>query len=591
MFKTDNPSLLANLKILAVAILILVVVICSCVVVVSNNKSSVDAVGTVDSTSAFNQIVTSVYPSGSIAVSQDIDFDFTVTAYSSAQMYITIAGEIYNLSQETYLGTYSDFTVSVTMPSTQEEIEAIGDITLTVTFGNQVITSTIATVSYTTQENVTEYKLEVDNYVTTAASDIISTSTYVGSTITSSGSLSQMSGYEVCQITARYADARLSTTSDNESVPYISTLASGTMDYIVGQVSVYDSSEGEFVDFYNLASGLRVKVEDSQIVSNTTLDYNSMQVVSSTNSNGELTLTFQTDWAVPYSFNFDTQNYYTSYGESYNVSSFDASTIAFTFYYTTSLSGTIDVSGSDIVSSASVTTSVENESVTITMPLITKGEYFGYTLSYDSNGYMVLTIQNQQDSLTDAVIVLDPGHGGVDSGALGVNDTVYESTVNLILAAKIKEELEAKGATVYLTRYSDTYVSLTDRKNLSVTYNADLFISIHANGSVNSEDIGVSAYYYKAMSQQLAESIYDELFDTFYNVIYEGDSSVYNEINDGVRYYPFSVTRIENCPSVLLEVGYMTNYDECVKIVESSNSDALAIAIADGIENYYNLYS
>lgn len=611
MFKTDNPSYTKNLKLVALALIIFVVVICTCVVIVSNNQSSttVQVLATVDTTNAFDEVVSSVYPEGSIGIYEDETLEFEIIALSGAKMFITMADDQYYVIEGEQSGEYSTYSVTITMPSTQAEVEAIGEINLTVTYGGQLSSSTIASISYGESEVTTTSssdKLEVNNNVTsssnttvnsgnasayTTTTQTIVTSSYSSSSIVGSGSLSQLSGYDVCQVTAEYADVRLATTSDTNSVPYLSTLAKSTMDYVVGEISVYDSSEGEYVDFYNLASGLRIKKEDAQIVSTQSLDYNTMEIISSTGINGELSLTFKTDWQVPYSFSFDSQNYYTAYGESYNVSSFDASTLTFTFYYTTSLSGTIDVSGSDVVSSASVSTSVANETVTITMPLITKGEYFGYTISYDSNGYLVLTINNQQDSLINATIVLDPGHGGTDCGALGLHSTVYESTVNLILAAKVKEALEAKGATVYLTRYSDEYVSLTDRKTIGVNYNADIFVSIHANGSENTDDYGLSAYYYKGMSQSLATEIYDELFDAFYSVLYDSDPTVYNDINDGVRYYPFSVTRMESCPSVLLEVGYMSNFDECAKIIDSDNSDALAQAIADGIENYFNLYS
>ena len=80
------------------------------------------------------------------------------------------------------------------------------------------------------------------------------------------------------------------------------------------------------------------------------------------------------------------------------------------------------------------------------------------------------------------------------------------------------------------------------------------------------------------------QTIYKELLSVYKSDIYAGSVELYDEIADGTIFYPFSVTRVEECPSVLIEVGFMTNDDECRKLIDSENQRKFGQAIADGIE-------
>ena len=112
----------------------------------------------------------------------------------------------------------------------------------------------------------------------------------------------------------------------------------------------------------------------------------------------------------------------------------------------------------------------------------------------------------------------------------------------------------------------------------------DLFVSIHCNGNTDKTKIGTAVYYYKPFSFKLANNIYNQLLAVFKNNLYYGQSNLYDDIADGTVYYPFSVARLEDCPSVLIETGYITNDSECLKLIDSSNQQKLANAIAMGIE-------
>ena len=93
---------------------------------------------------------------------------------------------------------------------------------------------------------------------------------------------------------------------------------------------------------------------------------------------------------------------------------------------------------------------------------------------------LLLAIISFGKGLNGKVIVLDPGHGGVDEGASGPTD-LLEKTINLELALDLEKILKAQGATVYMTRTKDKYVYLSDRIELANKEHADLFVCIHHN--------------------------------------------------------------------------------------------------------------
>ena len=386
----------------------------------------------------------------------------------------------------------------------------------------------------------------------------------------------------MCVVTKSFADTWPLISGDDTYVPYYTPLIYGTMDYVTAASEAYNEDDGEMVYFYELSSGRKVKRDNVQLIAQQNLPSNAISVVSSTGYGGTLTIKFSTSWKVPYAFTYNPQNYYSAYGKLYNVTGFTANYLQMTFYHTASATGNIDASGSDVISSAYW--NVSGNTATLTMPLRFGGKYYGYSIEYDEAGYMTITIHNKPQTLRGSVILLDPGHGGNDPGALGLGGAVYESNVNYALAYYTKLSLEAKGATVYMTRGGDTTVELEDRKTMVRSLKPDLFIAIHSNGSTDKNKIGTSVYYYKPFSFNLANNIYSRLLDVFRNSLYYGRSDLYDDIADGSIYYPFSVTRLEDCPAVLIETGYITNDSECLKLIDTANQQRLADAIATGIE-------
>lgn len=180
------------------------------------------------------------------------------------------------------------------------------------------------------------------------------------------------------------------------------------------------------------------------------------------------------------------------------------------------------------------------------------------------------------------VVVIDPGHGDIDSGAIGANG-IYEKDVVLNVAKailKLNNSLFDNELDIYLTRYNDTLISLSDRSRLVKSLKADVFVSLHCNASRNnSRGMGVYVHHSKnKKSIALGVSILNE------------STQKLGFEKRGVKFANFKVLRktISYCSSILVEMGFMTNPDEADYFLESSNNKAMALAVLMGIINYLN---
>ncbi|WP_114491779.1 N-acetylmuramoyl-L-alanine amidase family protein [Candidatus Ulvibacter alkanivorans] len=179
------------------------------------------------------------------------------------------------------------------------------------------------------------------------------------------------------------------------------------------------------------------------------------------------------------------------------------------------------------------------------------------------------------------VVVIDPGHGGTDSGAIGINGEEEKGLVLKIAKqiANLNESLFGKEYEIYLTRYSDTLVSLGSRSKLAKTLNADLFVSLHCNHSVNSNAKGVEVYVSKK-GKYVRESI-----QMAYQ-IQKGLSQNIGFNSRGVKFANFQVLRetVNYCPTVLVELGFLSNQDEARHLTEEENILAIALSILIGLQ-------
>lgn len=385
---------------------------------------------------------------------------------------------------------------------------------------------------------------------------------------------------KVLEIQTPYAETAPSSNSGAKSTPNATPLVNGTYDYIV-DTKVYDNDE-----YYVTKSGLLVEAEKCKSFDGFVLPTNTVSLKSG--GNADLVLTM--NWKVPFQSQMKPQKYHAGYqGRKFNVSAFDAEYIDFTFYYTNAAEGEVQFPKSSVVSSAKwVSKGAKDGTSTLRVYFRNKGFFYGYHAYYGSDNR--LHISFTEPHKTSPKVVLDIGHGGKDCGAIGANG-VYESIVTLHIGSKVYEKLRAKGIRVELTRGNDTFVSLDARQQKARDVNANLFVSLHANSAPPNQTkwMGPELYYYRAFAKAPAQRIENQLLQA-YKEIYKEDPQALSRIipsDGGVRYYPYKVTRLEECPAVLVECGYLSNPTECAALCDAANQERLAQAIADGIAEYF----
>ena len=173
-----------------------------------------------------------------------------------------------------------------------------------------------------------------------------------------------------------------------------------------------------------------------------------------------------------------------------------------------------------------------------------------------------------------AIVLIDPGHGGKDPGAIGIGG-LQEKNVILPIAIQVVALLQEQGVQTVMTRDNDYFVELGSRVAKAEGVQADLFVSIHANSMpANRSDInGLETYYFDS-GQRLAQTIHN-------NVLQRVD------IQDRrVRRSRFFVLRKSSMPSVLVEVGFVTGNEDARRLANSDYRDQMAAAIARGILQY-----
>jgi N-acetylmuramoyl-L-alanine amidase len=196
--------------------------------------------------------------------------------------------------------------------------------------------------------------------------------------------------------------------------------------------------------------------------------------------------------------------------------------------------------------------------------------------SPDAEISMLLAGQKSEKIL----VTIDPGHGGKDPGAIGLNE-LREVDVILPIALRVAKILEAKGVATQLTRDSDYFVGLDERVNMSRKAGASIFVSIHANSIDNRPDVnGLETYHYHR-GLELATSVHRKVLE-----LMNDDPREESLLDRGVRSARFLVLRKSEIPAILVEVGYLTSPTESPRLADAAYRDRMAEAIAQGILDY-----
>lgn len=221
-------------------------------------------------------------------------------------------------------------------------------------------------------------------------------------------------------------------------------------------------------------------------------------------------------------------------------------------------------------------------------------------------------------------IILDPGHGGIDLGAVG-RKKLQEKEANLAIAKLLKKKLENYGLKVLMTRSDDRFVALSERTRFANEQKADLFISIHCNASnTNKKALGFETYFlseaktdweravlarengalkYEASDADpliqddigliLADLTQNEFLKESYSLAYEIQTSgvdVLKDVDRGVKQAGFYVLRTSFMPAVLIECGFISNLSEEKKLATNKYRESIAQSIFSGVVNYIKDY-
>jgi N-acetylmuramoyl-L-alanine amidase len=177
--------------------------------------------------------------------------------------------------------------------------------------------------------------------------------------------------------------------------------------------------------------------------------------------------------------------------------------------------------------------------------------------------------------LEGKTIVIDAGHGGKDVGATGQTG-IHEKDLTLNTALNIKQELAEKtGANIVLTREQDEFLTLAERVEFAEKNAADLFISIHFDAFTSNDLAGITTYYNKPADRKLANLIHEEIFEQDINTR-----------DRGVAQGDYRVLRDNQSPSLLLELGYISNREDEQRMQTPDFQNKVAEAVTKGIISY-----
>ena len=217
-------------------------------------------------------------------------------------------------------------------------------------------------------------------------------------------------------------------------------------------------------------------------------------------------------------------------------------------------------------------------------------------------------------------IMIDPGHGGKDCGAIGFHN-LYEKNIVLNVAKDVASILSKRGYKVYMTRHDDTFIELKERTAVANRKDADLFISIHANAVASNfdESYGIETYFLspsrsgratRVAAMENSSEISDMngygkstflkfttnmnrvasnklAIDVQRGILGNLKKSYKGVVDSGVREGPFWVLVGAQMPAILIEIGFITNPDESLKLADPDYEESMAYGIANGVDRYF----
>lgn len=234
--------------------------------------------------------------------------------------------------------------------------------------------------------------------------------------------------------------------------------------------------------------------------------------------------------------------------------------------------------GKEISQSITFTTTIDKETgLTRCEILLELDKVYAYEI-YEDKNYFFIDLREPSD-VYDRILVIDPGHGGKDAGALSKGETYYEKNINLGIVQALKELLDKEDIKVYYTRTTDETVFLRPRVTLANAVNCDYFISIHCNSNVVTSPNGMEVLYYDTEFKGIASGDLANLFSQELGKIVglRNRGTVLKRMGD------IFIMDKAQVPMILIEIGYMSNSKDLNYLVEPKNQRVIAEGIYNSI--------
>lgn len=196
-----------------------------------------------------------------------------------------------------------------------------------------------------------------------------------------------------------------------------------------------------------------------------------------------------------------------------------------------------------------------------------------------------------------AVVVLDAGHGGQDSGTIKTG--IVEKDLTLDVAHRAERLLQQRGFVTVLTRIDDSYVSLQERANIANNQPQSVFVSIHFDEAGRAAATGIETYYaahpisvpdrvaswlpFLQRTSSEPANVESQSLATF---VQQALIAQTQAVDRGTRPQQFFVIANVRCPAVLVEGGFLTNKEDVMKLTDADYRERLAVAISDGVTQY-----
>ena len=343
-------------------------------------------------------------------------------------------------------------------------------------------------------------------------------------------------------------------------------LPKGSRDFIASDLLSFTSGNTTH-QYYILRSGVRIDAADVQVLGEKELKENNITDAEIYSESGFVYLKLRQEQPMAYyaylkGLSLDAEN---------GISSFTSDSVRFEFKNINEICE-ISLGENSLFSNAKI--DKDGSVATVKLYFRNSGRFAGYKAYYDGD-YLVFRFTQVPSGISSAKIYLDPGHGGYDSGALPIEGMKTEAQINREIAQKTAAILREKGADVMITD-TNSYVSLGDRVSASQSYKPHLFVSIHQNSSTSPSANGTEAWYFNPYSEIYADKISSSL------------AAALGTRDRGEKYGWYKVTTHMEFPAVLVECGFLSNVDEYDKLKNEDYQNAMAKAIADGIEKAFN---